>query len=225
MFAWRHLHTVSLLLVLASTASADDEGTGCGTVLGGPIHGDTICVLCPTLPELSELEAHEVIAAVLNQTSRVAGNTWIVFLSDPSVLERDWQYQDMERRLESWGDSFVGTYQTNSGLLTVRSATDGKWRNISLRADELDYQQDALILNSFEQPLRSELLMKGYTPRNAAIASQHLLEEFIRCWKSDRNAEPHSEPSTVVTQLGGKSIVTYQSPCLTEFLGNVESLP
>ena len=210
--------------MLACTASADDEGTDCGTVLGGPIQGDTIYVLCPSLPELSTLKAHSVVKAVLNQTSRVAGYTLIVFVSDSYILERDWQYQDMERRLENWGDAFVGAYYTNSGLLTVRSAIDGKWQNISLRAVELDSQQDELIMDSFEQPLLSELLEKGYTPRNAAIASQHLLEEFVRCWKSDRNVESHSERSTVVVELGGRKIVTYESPCLTEFIGNVESL-
>jgi len=88
-----------------------------------------------------------------------------------------------------------------------------------------DASQDALIMDSFEQPLLSELLKRGYTPRNAAIATQHLLEEFIRCWTSDRNAESHSEQSIVTVQLGGQRIVTYQSPCLSEFIGNVDSLP
>ncbi len=132
MFAWRHLYLVSLLLVLGSFASADDGSAECGTVLGGPIHGDTIYVLCPSLTGLSKDEAYNLIKTVLHQTSRRAGDTRLIFLSDPAVLDRDWQYQDMEKRLASWGDAFVGMYHTSSGLLMYRSSTDGKWRNIHL---------------------------------------------------------------------------------------------
>ena len=132
MFAWRHLYIVFLLLMLGCTANADDNTADCGKVLGGPIHGDTIYVLCPSLSELSESQAYGVVEAVLDQTSRTAGETRIIFLSDPTVFDRDWQYQNMEKRLESWGDAFVGTYHTNSGLLTVRSSSDDEWRNVRL---------------------------------------------------------------------------------------------
>ncbi len=132
MFAWRHLYIVSLLSTLGCTASAGDGVADCGKVLGGPIHGDTIYVLCPSLSELSERQAYGVVEAVLDQTSRISGDTRIIFLSDPSALDRDWQYQNMEKRLESWGDAFIGTYHTNSGLLTVRSSTDDEWRIVRL---------------------------------------------------------------------------------------------
>ena len=49
MFAWRHLYMVSRLLILGCTANADDGDADCGRVLGGPIHGDTIYVLCPVI--------------------------------------------------------------------------------------------------------------------------------------------------------------------------------
>ncbi len=132
MFAWRHLYIVSLLSTLGCTASAGDGVAECGKVLGGPIHGDTIYVLCRSLSEVSERQAYGVVEAVLDQTSRIAGDTRIIFLRDPSVLDRDWQYQNMEKRLESWGDAFIGTYHTNSGLLTVRSSTDDEWRIVRL---------------------------------------------------------------------------------------------
>ena len=132
MFAWRHLYIVSLLSTLGCTASAGDGVAECGKLLGGPIHGDTIYVLCRSLSEVSERQAYGVVEAVLDQTSRIAGDTRIIFLRDPSVLDRDWQYQNMEKRLESWGDAFIGTYHTNSGLLTVRSSTDDEWRIVRL---------------------------------------------------------------------------------------------
>ncbi len=132
MSAWRHLQIVSQLLILGCTVSPDDDVADCGKVLGGPIHGDTIYVLCPSLSKLSERQAHSLIGSVLDNTSRIAGDTRIIFLSDPSVLDRDWQYQNMEKRLESWGDAFVGTYHTHSSLLTVRSSSDNGWRNVHL---------------------------------------------------------------------------------------------
>ena len=132
MFMWRHLCVVVQLLILGCTAAADDNVADCGKVLGGPIHGDTIYVLCPSLSKLSERQMYSVIETVLDETSRIAGDTIIIFLSDPSVLDREWQYQNMEKRLESWGDVFVGSYHTNSGLLTVRSASDNNWRNVRI---------------------------------------------------------------------------------------------
>ncbi len=132
MFVWRHLHVVFLLLVLGCQASAADDGSVCGKVLGGPDHSDTIYVLCSSLSGLSKAEAHSIVESVLHVSPRRADDTRIIFLSDPSVLERDWQYQNMEKRLASWGDVFVGMYHTNSGLLMYRSSIDGKWRNIQL---------------------------------------------------------------------------------------------
>jgi len=132
MFVWRHLHVVFLLLVLGCQESAKDDGTDCRNVLGGPNHGDTIYVLCSSLSGLSKAEAHSIVESVLLLSPQRTVDTRIIFLSDPSVLERDWQYQNMEKRLASWGDVFVGMYHTNSGLLMYRSSSDGKWRNVQL---------------------------------------------------------------------------------------------
>lgn len=99
------------------------------------------------------------------------------------------------------------------------------WLQDSRGADDLDSQDETLILDSFELPLRNELLRKGYTPRNAAIAAQHLLDDLVKCWTNEQNTLSHSKPRTIVVQLGGATIVTYESPCLTEFLSNVRSLP
>ena len=118
------------MLILGCAASVAGDVEDCGQVLRAPFHGDIIYVLCPSLPDLSEQQALSVIWAVLNTTSLRAGDTRIFFFSDTSVLDRDWQYQNMEKRIESWGDVFVGAYHTNSNLLTVRSASEGGWRNI-----------------------------------------------------------------------------------------------
>ena len=104
----------------------------CGKVLRGLNGGDTIYVSCQSLSGLSKAEVLRIVEAVLRESPRRAGDTRIIFLSDPYVLDRDWQYQNMEKRLVSWGDAFVGMYHTNSGLPMYRSSSDGKWRNIEL---------------------------------------------------------------------------------------------
>lgn len=71
------------------------------------------------MSELSDSQAYAVVEAVLDQTSRIAGDTRIVFLSDPLVQHRAWQYQNMEKRLETWGDTFLGTYHTQTDLLKL----------------------------------------------------------------------------------------------------------
>lgn len=128
----RHLHVVFLLLIVVCQASVASDDTGCGKVLSTPNHSDTIYVLCPSLSGLNKAEVHRIVESVLHVSPRRAADNRIIFLSDPSVLEREWQYQNMEERLASWGDVFVGMYHTNSGLLMYRSSTDGKWRNIQL---------------------------------------------------------------------------------------------
>lgn len=132
MFVWRNLHVVFLVLVLGCQASAADDGMDCGKVLRGPNGSDTVYVSCPSLSGLSKAEALSIVESVLRESPRRAGDTRIIFLSDPSVLDRDWQYQNIEKRLSSWGDAFVGMYHTNSGVLMYRSSSDGKWRNIEL---------------------------------------------------------------------------------------------
>ncbi len=132
MLVWRHLHVVTLLYLLGMSAFADDSRAECGKVLDDPIHGDAIYVLCPSISGLNKGDMYSVIESALAESSRPAGDIRIVFLSDPTVLERDRQYQDMEKRLASWGDAFVGMYHTNSGHLMYRSSVDGEWRNVFL---------------------------------------------------------------------------------------------
>ena len=97
------------------------------------------------------------------------------------------------------------------------------WLTDSTGADDPDVQKEAL--SAFAQPLLAELLRKGYSPRNAELATQHLLDDLARCWNSDRNISSTAEPKTVVVRLGGETIVTNDSVCLSEFLGIVEELP
>ena len=118
------------MLILGCAASADGDVENCGQVLRAPFHGNTIYVLCPSLPDLSEQQAQNIVWAVLNTTSRRAGDTIILFFSDSSILCCHREYQNMEKWIERWGDVFVGAYHTNSNLLTLRSASESVWRNI-----------------------------------------------------------------------------------------------
>ncbi len=132
MSIWRHLSVVCLLLIVPCAANTADPAEQCGHILNGPRHRETIYVFCPSLPELSPQQARSVVIAVLDTTDRIAGDTRIFFFSDASVLNRDRWPQDQEKLIESWGDAFVGAYHTHSSLLTVRSVSDNKWRNIYL---------------------------------------------------------------------------------------------
>jgi hypothetical protein len=109
-------------------------------------------------------------------------------------------------------------------LICVALFLSGVRVSRSADADQVP-DQAGLIVASFEEPLRAELLKRGYSPRNAAVASRNLVERFAECWRSSSNKLPSSEQRAVVVQLGGKTIVTYESPCLSEFLSDVESLP
>ena len=129
---WRHLCIVCLLLITPIAANPDNPTEQCGRLLSGPRHGDTIYVFCPTLPDLSPEQARSVIIAVLDTTTRIAGDTRIFFFRDESVLRRDRWPANQERLIESWGDAFVGAYHTHSSLLTVRSTSDDEWQNIHL---------------------------------------------------------------------------------------------
>lgn len=97
------------------------------------------------------------------------------------------------------------------------------WPTNSSGTDDPDTQRKAL--SAFEQPLLSELLRKGYSPKNAEIASRNLLDELVSCWNSNRNTSSIAKPKTVVVRLGGETIVTHGSVCLSEFLDNVDGLP
>ena len=89
--------------------------------------------------------------------------------------------------------------------------------------EELD-RDEALLRQLFEVPLQSEFIIRGMTPRNAAIASRHALDTLVECWKSERNAPTSSENVTIVVQLGGKAIVTYATPCMYEFVDRINDL-
>lgn len=123
--------------------------------------------------------------------------------------------------------TFHNVGNAHSIVLTVISAATLLFGvNVSIGADTgQSPDETTLIVDSFEEPLRIELLKKGYSPRNAAVTSQNLVRAFAECWISDRNKTSGSEQETVVVQLGGQTIVTYESPCLTEFLGDIEGLP
>ena len=123
---------VCLLLIAPVVANSAELPDGCGRLLSGPQHGHVIYVFCPSLPELSQLQAHALVMAVLDTTTRRSGDTLIFFFRDESVLHRDLVPASHERRIESWGNALVGSYNTHSNLLTVRSASSDKWRNIHL---------------------------------------------------------------------------------------------
>jgi len=86
------------------------------------------------------------------------------------------------------------------------------------------YQNASILRNTFEKPLQLELLKNGLTPRNAETAAQTMLSSLIECWNSDRNEAPGEELETMIVRLGGQTIATYRTPCMSEFLANVDGL-
>ena len=84
---------------------------------------------------------------------------------------------------------------------------------------------DSALRDSFGPPLQLEFLMKGLTPRNAQIASRFALDHLVECWISDRNLSTRLEQRIITIRLGGKKIVTYDSPCIDEFLTIVGEIP
>lgn len=129
---WRHVLVLCLLSAVPIAASAHCASKECGRLLSGLANRHTIYVVCPGLPEMNAEQALSVIIAVLDGTTRISGDTRIFFFRDESVLRRDRQPADQGRLIESWGKAFVGAYHTHTGLLTVRSAADDKWREIHL---------------------------------------------------------------------------------------------
>ena len=86
---------------------------------------------------------------------------------------------------------------------------------------EVPDRDESMLRTAFEDPLRVELLRKGLTPRNAAIASQHLLDDLIECWERPRNVSAGTEEQTIAVRLGGKAIITHASPCIDDLLKTV----
>jgi hypothetical protein len=89
---------------------------------------------------------------------------------------------------------------------------------------EAHSQNASMLRESFERPLQMELLRSGLTPRNTEIAAQNLLNSLIECWNSDRNEVTTAEPEVTIVQLGGQTIATYKTPCMNEFLADVDDV-
>lgn len=86
------------------------------------------------------------------------------------------------------------------------------------------FQNASILRNTFERPLQLELLKSGLSPRNAEATAQNMLSSLIECWNSDRNEAPVAELETITVLLGGQMIVTYKTPCMFEFLADVDAV-
>ena len=132
MLVRRNLPVVLLSLVLACQASAQDNSSDCGELLGRSNNSNTIYVLCSSLSGLSKAEVHRIIEAARAVPRPLADKFEVVFVSDASIAAQDSQPRSMEERLTSWGDRFVGVFDSDSGFLIYRSSTDGKWHKLQL---------------------------------------------------------------------------------------------
>ncbi len=90
--------------------------------------------------------------------------------------------------------------------------------------DELVAQREALG-ESLEQPLRAELVKNGYSPRNAAIAADSLLDLYAECLASAESTNTDSEPEVTYFPLGDELVAVYKSDCLTKFQNDLAELP
>ena len=98
------------------------------------------------------------------------------------------------------------------------------WAQVPSNSDELAIQRHVLS-KTLEQQLRTHLLKKGYTPRNAAIAADSLLDAYALCLANIPRADSGSEPEVTSFRLGEAKVSAYKSPCLTDFLGDVAGIP
>ncbi len=89
---------------------------------------------------------------------------------------------------------------------------------------EAHSQNASMLRESFGRPLQVELLRSGLTPKNAEIAAQNLLNSLIECWNSDRNEVTTAELEVTTVPLGGQTIATYKTPCMNEFLADVDDV-
>lgn len=97
------------------------------------------------------------------------------------------------------------------------------WTQTVDDSDDLAIQRDALS-KTLEQPLRTHLLKRGYTPRNAAIAASSLLDMYAQCLANTRRTDLRSEPEATSFRLGDAMVSAYKSPCLTDFLDDVAGI-
>lgn len=86
------------------------------------------------------------------------------------------------------------------------------------------YHDLKILRESFEELIQVELLYRGLTPGNAAVASEYVLDKLAECWTSDRNLPTGSNTETMIVRLGGKAILTYSSPCIHELVERVADL-
>lgn len=107
-------------------------------------------------------------------------------------------------------------------FLVFLSATLLAWMHAN-GSDDLAIQREALA-ESLEMPLRTHLLKKGYTPRNAATAASSLLDKYAQCLASSQNTDMDTEPEVTTVRLGDAVIAVYESQCLTTFLDTVAKL-
>ena len=98
------------------------------------------------------------------------------------------------------------------------------WMQTSNGSDDLAIQVDAFS-EVLEQPLRTHLVKKGYTPRNAAIAADSLLDTYAHCLAGTARTDMDSEPEATSFRLGDSVVLAYKSLCLTDFLDDVAGLP
>ena len=94
---------------------------------------------------------------------------------------------------------------------------------VSSELDDFAIQRNALS-RTLEEPLRTHLLKNGYTPRNAAIAANSLLDTYAQCLANTENSDEKSEPEITTVRLGEVVVAAYESPCLAEFLNNVAGI-
>ena len=98
------------------------------------------------------------------------------------------------------------------------------WAQAASDSNELAIQREALS-KTLEQTLRTFLLKKGYTPRNAAIAAGSLLDTYAGCLAESPRANAGSEPEVTVFRLAETVVSAYKSPCLTQFVIDVANIP
>ena len=73
-------------------------------------------------------------------------------------------------------------------------------------------------LDSFAAPLVAELINAGLPPNLAEKEAKRLVGGLKECWASEYNDIQSEEQEVETLRLGGETIVTYASPCISAFL-------
>ena len=111
-----------------------------------------------------------------------------------------------------------------SVLLIIFCVSLSTWAQTPSESDEFSIQRDALS-ETLEQPLRTHLLKKGYTPRNAAIAANNLLDMYARCLANVPRTDLDADPEVTFFRLAEAKVSAYKSRCLAGFLNDVAGIP